>query len=144
VTPGIDETRSVPLPIPQTRIRETEVTLGVSFPAAFKMYMGRSNGGSTEIAGEAWFLFSVRDATTRETLRRTAEDLVRETARAIEANLGFPSDGVAIAHNGAGDLLFLRRHGNQLGNEVWIYRLHGGELSLALDDVAELWEHDAS
>jgi hypothetical protein len=131
------------LPIALARIAETETALGATLPLDYKMYMSRCNGGSVELDGEAWFLFPLRDSTSRETLRRTAAgDVCRETQAALEAQLGFPSDGVAIAHNGAGDLLFLRREGSRVGNEVWCYCLHGGELSMALDRVSELWEHD--
>jgi hypothetical protein len=134
----------MPRPIAPAKIAETEAALGVSFPAVFKLYMSRSNGGAIQLDDEDWFLFPLRDSTNRETIRRSAEDICRETQRAIEAGLGFPADGVAIAHNGAGDLLLLRRQGSRLGDEVWLYRLRGAELALALEDVAELWEHDDS
>jgi hypothetical protein len=133
----------MPLPIPFSRIAETEAALG-AFPAAFKLHMSRSNGGDVQLDGEVWFLFPFRDATNRETIRRSAEDIGRETQHAIEAGVGFPTDGVAIAHNGAGDLLFLRRDGDRLRDEVLLFRLRGGEVVVALEDVAELWERDDS
>jgi hypothetical protein len=132
----------MPLPIPLERIADTERALGATFPNAFKMYMSRSNGGSVSLGGEAWFLFPLRDSTNRETIRRSAEDVCHETERAIGADLSFPADGVAIAHNGAGDLLLFRRTGDRLGPAVWTYELRGGELTCAVDDVAELWERE--
>ena len=122
------------------QIAETEHRLGATFPAVFKMYVSRSNGDQVWIDDEVWFLFRLRDRTSQETLRRTAVDICYETESALTSNVGFPADGVAIAENGAGDWLLLRREGDRLGVAVWMFRLHGGELVRALDNVAELWE----
>jgi hypothetical protein len=132
----------MPLPVSLATIAETEAELGVSFSASFKLHMSRCNGGEVSIDDEVWWLFPFRDSTDRRTIRRTAEDIRRETQTAQQDGLGFPADGIAIAHNGSGDLLFLRREGDRLQDEVWVFRLHGGELSVALNDVDELWQRE--
>jgi hypothetical protein len=129
----------MPFPISFATIAETEAALGATFPAAFKLQMSRSNGGVVYVGEETWFLFPFRDSTSHERIRRTASDIRYETKAAIDDALGFPADGVAIAKNGGGDLLFLRREGARLRDEVCLFQLHGGEVGIALDDVAELW-----
>jgi hypothetical protein len=130
----------MPLPIPLDKIQETEAALGVTLPALFKAQMSRSNGGEVEIDGEGWFLFPLRDTTSRETTRRSAGDIIHETKEALASDLGFPDDGIAIAENNGGDLLFLRRDGAVVRKEVWTFLHEGGELRQILDDVADLWD----
>jgi hypothetical protein len=113
--------------------------MGVRFPLIFKIKMSENNGGHVDLDGESWFLFAFEDLSSRASIRKTAQNIRMETQTAIEDGLGFPADGIAIGNNGAGDLLFLRRDGDVVQSEVWIYRLRGGELAKALDDVASLW-----
>ncbi len=132
----------MPFPISFATMAETEAALDVSFPARFKLYMSRSNGGDVQVGGETWFLFPFRDTSNRERIRRTANDIGHETKEMLEADVGFPREGIAIADNGAGDCLFLRRDGDRLRDEVWRFQLDGGESAIVLDDVADLWEGD--
>jgi hypothetical protein len=129
----------VPLPVSLSTIAGTEAALNVTFPAMFKTRMARSNGDCVSLDDETWFLYPFWDPTDPRTIRRTSQDIKHETREVLQANIGFPADGIAIAHNDAGDRLLLRRRGNVLGNEVWLFRLHGGELHQVLDDVAALW-----
>ena len=120
-------------------IEKAEVALGVTLPSSYVANMRRRNGGEVQLDGESWWLYPVRDSTDRNSIRRTAGDILRATQTAVSDGLGFPTGGVAIAHNGASDLLFLRETQGTLGHAVWVFRLRGGELALAVDDVAHLW-----
>jgi hypothetical protein len=128
------------MPVTIEVIGKTEESMGVSFPAAFKLKMSQYNGGHVDLSGESWFLLPFEDLSSRSSIRKTAQNIRVETQAAIEAGLGFPVEGVAIAHNGAGDLLFLKRDGAVMSPEVWTFRLRGGEITKTLDDVAELWD----
>jgi hypothetical protein len=128
------------LPVSIKTIARTETLMGVRFPSTFKLNMSRNNGGYVDLGGESWFLFPFEDLSSRTSIRKTSQNIRLETQAAIEAGLGFPAEGIAIAHNGAGDLLFLRRDGAATGTEVWTFRLRGGEITKTLDDVAELWD----
>jgi hypothetical protein len=130
------------LPITLQTIAETETAMGLTFPAIFKAWMSRANGGSVEIDDEAWFLVPFWDPSDKRTIRRTSQDIKYETKEMLAANVGFPEDGIAIANNGGGDWLILRSRDGIVGREVWEFRLHGGELHLVLDDVADLWRDD--
>jgi hypothetical protein len=133
----------VPFPISLKLIAETEAAMGVVFPIAMKFQMSRSNGGEVTLDGEPWWLYPFRDPTNRRTISRTGEDIRRETEYAIREIDGFPPDGIAIAHNGAGDRLFLRRDGSLMRDEVWIFRMHGAECHVVREQVDELWREEA-
>ena len=120
-------------------IAETETAMGVAFPLGMKVRMSRSNGGEITVDGEAWWLYPFRDPTDRRTISRTAEDIRRETEYALAEIAGFPEDGVAIAHNGAGDRLVLRREGSRLRDEVWLFRMHEDECEIVCEQVEDLW-----
>jgi hypothetical protein len=69
--------------------------------------MMRDNGGGFELNDEAWWLLPFRDRSTRKTLARSTTDILSETETMRCSGLGFPSEGAAIAQNGAGDYLVL-------------------------------------
>lgn len=127
------------MPISSSIIAKTEELMGVTFPMDFKLHMMKRNGGQVMLDDEPWWLFPFYDPTDRRTIRRTADDIKRATKTAIADDLGFPNDGVAIAHNGAGDLLLLRGRDGKLQADVWIFRLRG-ELVHTMDKVQSLWE----
>ena len=101
--------------------------------------MSRANGRSVRFSDEAWFLVPFWDPTDKRTIRRTSQDIKYETAEMRKSDVGFPEDGIAIASNSAGEWLILRARDGIVGREAWRFTLHGGELDLVLDDVADLW-----
>ena len=98
----------MPFPVDEREIEAAEQALRRRFPAAMRNRLSLSNGGEIEVAGDdcGWFLYPVRDATTRKRLSRTCNDIVRETRLAREW-ARFPNGAVAIADNGCGDHLVL-------------------------------------
>ncbi len=108
-------------------IVRAEQRLGGLWPAQLKDALLVRNGRWLSLGGEDWRLFPLFDASSRDTMRRTANDIVRATVTARKDGLGFPPDGLAIGSNDAGDLLLLRLSEAEPG-DVWILRLRGGEL----------------
>lgn len=96
----------MPFPVATRHIAAAESKLGWSFPAAYRLRMMASNGGELEIAGEPWFLHPVLDDSDAEHLRRSWDDVVRQTQIA-RAWRDFPAAAVSIADNGCGDRLIL-------------------------------------
>ena len=96
----------MPFPVATRHIAVAESKLGWNFPAAYCIRMMASNGGELEIAGEPWFLHPVRDDSDPERLRRSWDDVVRQTQIA-RAWREFPEAAVSIADNGCGDRLIL-------------------------------------
>lgn len=81
-----------------------ERELGFQFPVAWRRSLERSNGGEFVLNGEDWSIHPVRDDSDRKRASRTANDVGRETGEARKWH-GFPAAGIALAHNGHGDLL---------------------------------------
>jgi cell wall assembly regulator SMI1 len=93
-------------PTEEKYIIQTEQKLGVTFPASFRKNMMRENGGEVETEPDAWQLFPFLDTSDKTRLKRTCNDIIRETASAKEWD-GFPKEAVAIGSNVGGDKLIL-------------------------------------
>ena len=96
----------MPFPVDVACVRKAEAQLRRQLPAAYVAAMLGENGGEIRFAGEAWFLHPILDDTDRTRLKRTCNDVVRETNEARNWE-GFPETGVSIAHDGAGNHLVL-------------------------------------
>jgi hypothetical protein len=104
-------------PVGESLIREAEARLGRSLSVGLRERLIKNNGGSVRTADDDWGLFPVWDPTDRRTMRKTASHIVAETHQARTGWTGFPSDAVAVASNGAGDLLVLRAGNDEI--QVW-------------------------
>lgn len=104
----------MPFPVDEKYIVQTEQKLGVRFPESFRAKMQAENGGEVETSPDAWRLYPFFDTSDKKRLKRTSNDIVRETQSARKWE-SFPPDAVAIGANGGGDqLVFLRS--SQSGN----------------------------
>ena len=97
------------------------------------------------IDDEYWELYPFFDKTDRRTISRSSQDIRYHTRDAM-TRIGFPADGIAIAHDSASDLLFLRRKDGALGPEVWRFDGYSGDVYQVLDDaktvkVLRMWTH---
>lgn len=93
-------------PVSEDFIVAAELALEREFPSALRRRLARSNGGDIATADDDWVLNPVRDDTDRKRLARSTNDMVRETGLAKQWPR-FPDGGIAVASNGAGDLLVL-------------------------------------
>jgi hypothetical protein len=88
-------------------VKRTEAKLGRKLPLGYVAKMCRSNGGEVHARNDCWSLFPIFDDSDRTRLKRTCNDIVRETTVA-RGWAGFPEDALAIGSNGTGDkLVFL-------------------------------------
>jgi hypothetical protein len=132
----------MPFPVDEKYVLQTERKLGVTFPASFRLKMITSNGGELETEEDAWQLYPVFDDTDNTRLKRTCNDIVRETEQARQWQ-GFPAKAVAIAGNGYGDqLVFLINESEptRLLPSVYQWDHETGELSLLVEDLSLLVE----
>ena len=113
-------------PTTEDYLRRAERGLGLGLPPVLRARLLRENGGGVRAAGDGWELFPVEDTTDRKRLSRTANHIVRENAVARDWP-EFPPDAVAIASNGTGNYLILRRV---------------VDAPDSLSDVVFLWEHE--
>ena len=96
----------MPFPVATARVDATERALGRHLPAAYRASMIRANGGAVLALEETWWLYPIFDDSDARRLKRTCNDVVRETGEA-RTWPGFPEAALAIANNGSGDLLVL-------------------------------------
>ena len=99
----------MPLPAHQSQIEAAEKELGRRLPANVRARLLAANGSEIELRGESWQLHPVWDPTTRHSMRKTTDHIVRETHSAREWR-GFPVDAISIAANETGDRLILIGH----------------------------------
>jgi hypothetical protein len=98
----------MPFPVDERYVTETEKKLGAKFPSDYVKKMLKENGGEVQTPPDGWLLYPIFDSSDKKRLKRTCNDVVRETQHAREW-MGFPADAVAIGGNGCGDQLVLLR-----------------------------------
>ena len=127
----------MPFPLDPTRVDEAERVLGRRLPAAYRASMIRANGGAVVALEEDWWLHPIFDDSDKKRLKRTCNDILHETREAREWP-GFPELGLAIANNGAGDLLVLMPGDSpeEFGDGVYHFDHETG----ALEPIAESFE----
>lgn len=94
-------------PVGEEAIERAEKQLGRPLPQALRARLMRENGGEAFSEGDDWQLHPVLDDRDRKRISRTANHLVRETELARREWPRFPSDAVAVAENGSGDIVIL-------------------------------------
>ncbi|MBN2023772.1 MAG: SMI1/KNR4 family protein [Pirellulales bacterium] len=92
----------MPFPVDEKYIMSAEQKLRVGFPESFRRKMLQDNGGEVATPSDAWQLYPFMDTSDKKRLKRTCNDITRETASARQWN-SFPKEAVAIGANGSGD-----------------------------------------
>jgi hypothetical protein len=87
-------------------VKRAEGTLGRKLPLGYVVKMCRNNGGAVSTKTDSWTLFPIFDDSDTTRLKRTCNDIIRETAEA-RTRPGFPPNALALGNNGGGDLLVL-------------------------------------
>ncbi len=118
----------MPFPLDTIFVDPAAQKLGIRLPISYIVKMQRSNGGDINVAGDDWQLFPIYDDSDKNSIRRTCNDIVRETKLARERAC-FPSDGVAIASNGGGDLLLFlpNEMGERMSEAIYFWDHQTGE-----------------
>jgi hypothetical protein len=129
----------MPFPVNEKYIIQTEQKLGVKFPASFRKKMMEENGGEVETESDTWHLFPFLDTSDKTRLKRTCNDIIRETTSSKDWD-GFPPESVAIGANGGGDLLILLPSDNptQLQNSVFWWDHETRTVHKIADDFMKL------
>lgn len=87
-------------------VKRAQAKLGRKLPLGYVAKMCRQNGGEIAIGADCWWLHPIFDDSDKKRLKRSCNDIVRETAYARQ-QFGFPQDALVIGHNGGGDKLVL-------------------------------------
>jgi hypothetical protein len=129
----------MPFPVDAKFVAQTEAKLGVRLPLGYVAQMLPRNGGSVAAGGDHWDLYPIFDDSDKKRLKRTCNDVVRETRRFAEWKT-YPQGAIAIGGNGGGDqLVLLRKVGDsRLGDEVFWWDHETGDVHSVADDFADL------
>jgi len=122
-------------------VQAAQAKLGVKFPASFVNEMLKHNGGVATTQNDEFHLHPFFDTSDKKRLKRTCNDIVRETKSARNGWHGFPPDAVVIGMNSAGDLLILLPMADladTLQHSVYWWDHETGETELVADDYSEL------
>ena len=112
-------------------IAATEEALGCKLPKALRARLAVCNGGKVLTANEDWLLFPVPDTSSKKRLIRTFNDMIKETASARQWP-HFPTDAIAVASNGCGDLLIAFPE----SDEIFEWHHENGDVTLAHVNVS--------
>ena len=120
----------MPFPVDPKYVVDSEHKLGVQFPESYHAGMHVMNGGPVT---EPWRLFPVFDTSNRKRIKRTANNVVRETEYA-KRMVGFPEEAVAIGADDYGNYLVLipeAKGGHKLRDTVYEWDHETGNLRVA-------------
>ena len=134
---GKDTIMAFPLDI--KLVHRTEAKLGRKLPPGYIAKMSRNNGGAVVTQDDDWELYPIFDDSDRKRLKRTCNDIVRETASAREWHT-FPPGALAIGSNGGGDLLILLAdlESDRYGEAAHWWDHETGEVEIVADAFEEL------
>jgi hypothetical protein len=120
-------------------VKRTEAKLGRKLPLGYVAKMCRDNGGEVATGTDHWSLYPIFDDSDRKRLKRTCNDIVRETASAREWP-DFPPEALAIGNNGGGDQLVLLAdpQSDRYADAVYWWDQETGELNKVADAFEEL------
>ena len=129
----------MPFPVDEKFILQAEQKLSVRFPASFRERMMKDNGGEVETSPNAWQLYPFMDTSDKKRLKRTCNDITRETASARQWD-SFPRDAVTVGANGCGDQLVLIPTDDPavLQDAVFWWNHETGEIHKVADDFKEM------
>ncbi len=131
------EITKMPFPVDRKYIDTTEEKLAGKFPESFVQKMMAENGGELATPPDSWTLHPFLDTSDKKRLRRTCNDIIRETTEAKNSHR-FPQNAINIGDNGGGDhLVFLLADG-KIGPEVYWWDHETGAMNHVAEDFAEL------
>ena len=133
----------MPVPVDERFIRATEEKLGVRFPLSFVARMLDENGGEVEAGPPGsdwcWQLFPFLDTSDKKRLKRTCNDIVRETDESKRWT-DFPPNAVAIGSMDADRLILLPKpeEPEELRDGVYWWDHETGAVEKVADDFSEI------
>jgi len=116
-----------------------EKTLNCKLPSSYRWSMQENNGGTIEADDGFWDLFTIADNSDKKRLSRSCNNIITEMKRSsLRAN--FPKNVLAIASDGTGDLMILKKDpsGDCYFDNVYIWFHETGEIVELVSDFKEL------
>ncbi|MBI1830829.1 MAG: SMI1/KNR4 family protein [Planctomycetes bacterium] len=126
-------------PVDIQMVKRTGALVGRKLPLGYVAKMCKHNGGRVVTEIDAFHLHPIFDDSDKKRLKRTCNDIFRETQAARDWP-DFPETVLAIGNNGAGELLVLlaESSSDRNGDAAYWWDHETGALNKAADDFAEL------
>lgn len=121
----------------EAQLQLTEQALACRLPSDYREAMKQANGGEAETAEDEWELYPIKDTTDKKRLSRSCHHILHETAVCQQYG-NFPTDALAIAHNGFGDQMVLLKAHGQYQDTVYLWRHETGELQQLAERFSEI------
>jgi len=120
-------------------VKRAEAKLGRKLPLGYVAKMCSNNGGEVATRTDSWWLYPIFDDSDKRRLKRTCNDIVRETTLARQRP-DFPPEALAIGDNGGGDVLVLlaEPQTDRYADAVYWWDHETGELNKVADAFEDL------
>ncbi len=127
----------MPWPVAENYIEDCESALGVTLPDTYRNAMMNHNGGAVVCDDDVWTLHPIWDKSDKKRLKRTVNDVARETD-AMSNWTGWPSNAVCIAANGTGDALIFSGGPHSCDAAVHRWNHETGQTRQIANDFSDL------
>lgn len=131
----------MPWPVDEKYIVDCEAKLGAILPEAYRSAMIAENGGTITCSHETWQLHPIWDKSEKKRLKRTANDVARET-EVMQTWAGWPVSAVCIAGNGTGDALVFLASGGKCEPAVYQWDHETGHVRKLFDEFPGILLND--
>jgi hypothetical protein len=127
----------VPFELDERFIFAAEQKLEASLPFSYREAMMTNDGGRVLAFDDVWDLHPILDTSDRKRLKRTCNDILRET-EFMRDWPGWPENALAIASNGGGDRLVLLKVNRSYEPTIYVWLHDTGELVAVADVFSDL------
>jgi len=115
-------------------IAKTEQLLDFEFSSSYKERMSYNNGGEITIQNEGWFLLPIFDNSDKKRLKRTFNDIIKET-RLFHSEYSNFHSYIPFAYNGTGDYLVFNKNSK---TKIFIFFHEYKKIKKIAEDFTEL------
>lgn len=122
-------------------IKKLEAEIRARLPHSYVTRMLNNNGGMRISDVDEWEMAKIRDDSSIDSIKKTTYDVRECTDGALKWKY-FPRNGVAIADNGLGDVMFFHINGSDIGPELYVYLHETGSSVKLADDFSDYGKDD--
>lgn len=127
----------MPFKLNEIYVVKAEKILGARLPECYRLAMMNNNGGEVLAVDDDWLIHPIFDQTDRKRIARTCNHIISVT-KSMSGWPGWPSNALAIAHNGSGDALIFLQNGTEFSPEVYLWNHENGEVAIVAEQFEDI------